>query len=69
NFCKEKAIPVFDQNFTDKASIVIGFHKSVCTDNLKSALREYSQMDFEGVEEYGKYLGMEIEFTYDDEII
>lgn len=62
NFCKQNSIIVFEESFAEKASIVIGFSKSIREEELKKALHQYSLMDFKSLEDYLEHLGMTTEF-------
>ncbi len=46
NFCKQHSIPVFEESFDNRVSLIIGFRKSDVNELLQGALKEYSKMDF-----------------------
>lgn len=69
NYCKHHAIPVFEESFTDIASLTIGFRKSSVRKHLLNALQEYSKMDFKETEDYAEHLGFMIDILDEDQIL
>ncbi|MDZ4747806.1 MAG: YigZ family protein [Saprospiraceae bacterium] len=69
NFCKQHTIPVFEESFDQRVSLIIGFKKSVIKELLLEALKEYSKMDFKDLEEYTAHLDFKIEFLGRDQIM
>lgn len=68
NFCKQNEIPVFEEVFTDKASLIIGFLKTTALTSLEERLRQYTGMDFDTLEVYLAHLDMTMKLM-DEEII
>lgn len=68
NFCKHHDIPVFEETFDSRVTLIIGFRKSAIKELLQEALREYSKMDFKELEEYTSYLDFQILFLDQDQI-
>lgn len=62
NFCKQSNIPVLEEVYQEKASFILCFGKSSMESDLKNALRQYSKMDFEHLDDYLKHLEMTAEF-------
>jgi uncharacterized YigZ family protein len=69
NYCKTAGIPVLYEEFGEKASITIAFHKSTIEEELKSTLRAFSQLDFVTIKDYAEKLGFSIDFTTGDLIL
>lgn len=69
NYCKQKEIPVLDEVYTEEALIIIGFNKSTVQDDLLLALKDFSQLDFEIIEDYTKHLNIKIDFIDEDVIV
>jgi len=69
NYCKHQAIPVFEEAFTDSATLTIGLRKSTAHEVLTNALKEYSKMDFTDLSEYTAHLGFTVVFLDEDEIL
>lgn len=62
NFCKQYEIPVQEEIFTERASLIISFPKSKIRYEIINALHNYSKLDFEKLEDYLLNLDMNIEF-------
>jgi uncharacterized YigZ family protein len=69
NYCKQQEIPVFEETFAERASMIIGFRKSSCNAHLQQALQQFSQMDFEHWKEYAQHLDFEINILNDEAIM
>ncbi len=69
NFCKQHSIPVFEESFDNRVTLIIGFRKSDVKELLHDALKEYSRMDFMELEEYASYLDFQIIFLDQDQIL
>ena len=69
NYCKTAGIPVLYEEFGETASMTIAFQKSSSGDQLMACLREFSQLDFDTIEEYAGELGFKIEFIPGDLIL
>lgn len=69
NFCKQLSIPVFEESFDHRVSLIIGFKKSDAKERVIETLREYSKMDFKELEEYASYLDFKIQFLDQYQII
>ncbi len=68
NYCKQNDVAVLEETFSETASLTIGLKKSTAAEELLRRLKEYSQLDFETLDEYAKQLSIRITFS-DDEII
>ncbi|HZV71736.1 MAG TPA: YigZ family protein [Saprospiraceae bacterium] len=62
NYCKQAEIPVSEEIFTEKASLIISFRKSAVKEKLSATLNQFSKMDFKTLDEYAAHLEMNIEF-------
>ncbi len=62
NFCKQTGIPVSEETFGDKASLILSFSKTAIAENLKHTFHQYSKMDFKTLEEYIEHLEINVEF-------
>ncbi len=69
NYFKQHDIPVFEESFSDKASLTIGLRKSSAKEQLIKSLQEYSKMDFDQLEDYTKYLGITVNFLEQEQIL
>ena len=69
NFCKQSMIPIREQVYSDRPSLLLCFPKSGKEKALINALKQYSKMDFTTLEEYLVHLGMTAEFLSDEIII
>jgi len=56
----QMGIPLFNESFEDHALIKIGFHKSTWENELLAFLKDFSRRDFETLEAYSQYLGVEV---------
>ncbi len=61
NYCKQHEIPVLEESFDSRASILLGFKTSTYLTELLQALREHTSLDFTTIEAYATSLGWEIE--------
>ncbi|MEP6795257.1 MAG: YigZ family protein [Saprospiraceae bacterium] len=62
NYCKQTGIPVSEEAFDEKASLILSFSKKAIEENLLNTLHQYSKMDFKTLEEYLEHLNITIEF-------
>ncbi|MGB4847442.1 MAG: YigZ family protein [Saprospiraceae bacterium] len=62
NYCKQTGIPVTEESFGEKASLILSFSKTAIEENLMNTLKQYSKMDFKTLEEYVQHLDITIEF-------
>ncbi|MBK9981520.1 MAG: YigZ family protein [Saprospiraceae bacterium] len=62
NYCKQTGIPVSEEAFGEKASLILSFSKTAIEENLMNTLRQYSKMDFKTLEEYIEHLEIDVEF-------
>ncbi len=69
NFCKQHNIPVFEEVFDNRVSLIIGFKKTDARDLLLGTLKEYSKMDFKALEDYTNHLDFNIQFLDQDHIM
>lgn len=69
NFCKQHSIPVFEESFDSRVSLIIGFKKSDVKELLLETLKEYSKMDFKELEDYASYLDFNIQILDQDQIM
>ncbi len=69
NYFKQHDIPVIEESYGDRASFIICLPKSTAKQNLIEILHQLSQMDFEDLEHYMSYLGIEVEVLKEDIII
>jgi uncharacterized YigZ family protein len=69
NYCKQTGIPVTEESFGEKASLILSFSKTVIEENLLNSLHQYSKMDFKTLEEYIQHLAITIEFLQGDVIV
>lgn len=69
NFCKQLKIPVREETYGERASLIICFSKSTVEGDLLRLLGKYTQMDYQNLEDYITHLGITIEFLPDDLII
>lgn len=69
NFCKHHNIPVFEEAFDNRVSLIIGFRKSNAKELLLETLKEYSKMDFKELDDYTSYLDFQINFLDQDQIM
>lgn len=69
NYFKQHDIPVMNESFDERASIIIGLPKSMADQRLLDVLHELSQMDFAQLEHFTSYLGIEVEVLHEDVII
>jgi len=61
NHIIRSGLPVFDENFNDqKAFISFGIKRSGSTQALMRLLKDFSQRDFDNLEDYIQYLNMEM---------
>ena len=68
NHFKQHDIPVFEESFGDRASIIIWLPKSSVEENLLMAFHQLSQMDFNDLKHYTSYLGIEVDVLKGDVI-
>lgn len=69
NHLRHVGIPIFNEQYHDTPSIIIGVSKSTYEDELKETFRRFSHMDFPHLEDYAKHLGLEIEILKEEKII
>ncbi|MGB3079403.1 MAG: YigZ family protein [Saprospiraceae bacterium] len=62
NYCKQTGIPVSEEAFGEKASLILSFSKTAIEENLMNTLRQYSKMDFKTLKEYIEHLEFDVEF-------
>lgn len=62
NYCKQTGIPVSEEAFGEKASLILSFSKTAIEENLMNTLRQYSKMDFKTLKEYIEHLEIDVEF-------
>lgn len=69
NYFKQHDIPVIDELYGERASFIICLPKSTADQKLIEILHQLSQMDFQDLEQYIAYLGIEVEVVKEDIII
>lgn len=69
NYFKQHDIPVIDELYGERASFIICLPKSTADQKLIEILHQLSQMDFQDLEQYIAYLGIEVELVKEDIII
>lgn len=69
NYFRKKDIPIFKEEYTDSASITVGFPKSKCKEELKKTLQDFSHMDFVEIGQYETYLDIRVQIQQDEEIV
>jgi uncharacterized YigZ family protein len=65
NFCKQLKIPVREETYEEKASLIICFSKSTIEGELMKMLGQYTQMDFQNLKDYETHLAITIELLPD----
>lgn len=68
NHCRQLEVKIFNENFNESPSLILGFSNS-SIDELNEILRLYSQMDFDKLEQYARHLQMTIEILKDVKIV
>ena len=70
NHIIRSGLPVFDENFNDqKAFISFGIKRSGSTQALMRLLKDFSQRDFDNLEDYIQYLDMEMFYGSEEKIL
>jgi uncharacterized YigZ family protein len=60
NHVLQAGLPVIEEVFQDRATMVLGFRKSTADQDLLALLKEFSRLDFNVPEAYGDYLDFKI---------
>jgi|SRR5690606_17559690 len=61
NVVRQREFPVIEEQYTNRAEIVIGLPVSTAEADLLALLRQYSQLDFETPEEYAERFDLQIQ--------
>lgn len=69
NHIRKKRIPIIKESYEDLPFIEVGFLKSSATLSTKNFLQDYTQMDFEELDDYARYLHVDIEILSEEIII
>ena len=70
NYIIRSGLPVFDENFNDqKAFISFGIKRSGSTHALMSLLKEFSQRDFNNLEDYVQYMDMDMILQPEEKVL
>lgn len=65
NHFKRSDIPIFQNEFSESAIVIIGFAKSSHQNDFMESLKQFTQRDFASLEEYSKYLQLKTEILED----
>ena len=60
NHVLQAGLPVIEEVFQDRATMIMGFRKSTADQDLLALLKEFSRLDFNVPEAYGDYLDFKI---------
>ena len=69
NYFHQHSIPVIDESFGEKASFIICLPKATMAERLMDIMHQLSQMDYDELDRFTAYLGIDVEALKEDIII
>ncbi len=69
NHCRQTGVLIFGEEYMETALITLGFSRSTLRTDLIETLHQFSQMDFNSLEDYSRYLQMTVTTLTEEKIL